>query len=228
MRRIIVPARPGAFSALGLLCTDVLHDYIRSELGALDRLDPAHAEAHVSRTSRPRRRASLPRKASTRARRCSSAISTCVMPGRATSCACRWADLWQHTLDGNALAAARLALSTRCMRKSTATPPRRRPSKSSAIGCGFASPCRNTRRSRCRPARRRRRRSPQSKARGGCCSTPTRRSRPRSTIATSLPSARPSAGPAIVEQFDATTVVPPGWHAAVDRYGNLILERGDR
>src|SRR5260370_2866683 len=44
MRRIVVPARPGAFSALGLLCTDVLHDYIRSELGALDRLNPAHAE----------------------------------------------------------------------------------------------------------------------------------------------------------------------------------------
>ena len=35
------------------------------------------------------------------------------------------------------------------------------------------------------------------------------------------------AGPAIVEQFDATTVVPPGWHAFVDRYGNLILERAD-
>ena len=33
------------------------------------------------------------------------------------------------------------------------------------------------------------------------------------------------AGPAIVEQFDATTVVPPGWHASVDRFGNLILER---
>ncbi len=45
MRRIVVPARPGAFSALGLLCTDVLHDYVRSELGALDRIDPAHAEA---------------------------------------------------------------------------------------------------------------------------------------------------------------------------------------
>ena len=45
MRRIIVPARPGAFSALGLLCTDVLHDYIRSELCPLDRLDPAHAES---------------------------------------------------------------------------------------------------------------------------------------------------------------------------------------
>src|SRR5262249_38932657 len=45
MRRIIVPARPGAFSALGLLCTDVIHDYIRSELGPLADLDPAHAEA---------------------------------------------------------------------------------------------------------------------------------------------------------------------------------------
>ncbi len=33
------------------------------------------------------------------------------------------------------------------------------------------------------------------------------------------------AGPAIVEQFDATSVVPPGWHASVDRFGNLILER---
>ena len=35
------------------------------------------------------------------------------------------------------------------------------------------------------------------------------------------------AGPAIVEQFDATTVVPPGWRAFVDRHGNLILERTD-
>jgi N-methylhydantoinase A/oxoprolinase/acetone carboxylase beta subunit len=33
------------------------------------------------------------------------------------------------------------------------------------------------------------------------------------------------AGPAIVEQFDATTVVPSGWSASVDRYRNLVLER---
>ena len=37
MRRILVPPRPGAFSALGLLCTDVVHDYIRSELRPLGR-----------------------------------------------------------------------------------------------------------------------------------------------------------------------------------------------
>ena len=33
------------------------------------------------------------------------------------------------------------------------------------------------------------------------------------------------AGPAIVEQFDATTVIPQGWTARVDDYRNLILER---
>ena len=31
------------------------------------------------------------------------------------------------------------------------------------------------------------------------------------------------AGPAIVEQADTTTVIPPGWSARVDRYANLLL-----
>jgi N-methylhydantoinase A len=45
MRRILVPPRPGAFSALGLLCTDVVHDYIRSALKPLSEVTPAEAEA---------------------------------------------------------------------------------------------------------------------------------------------------------------------------------------
>ena len=36
---------------------------------------------------------------------------------------------------------------------------------------------------------------------------------------------RTDAGPAIVEQFDSTTVVPDQWTAAVDRFRNLILSR---
>jgi N-methylhydantoinase A len=32
-------------------------------------------------------------------------------------------------------------------------------------------------------------------------------------------------GPAIVEQFDATTVIPPRWTGRVDGFGNLILQR---
>jgi N-methylhydantoinase A len=32
-------------------------------------------------------------------------------------------------------------------------------------------------------------------------------------------------GPAIVEQFDATTAVPPGWRATVDGFRNLVLSQ---
>ena len=32
-------------------------------------------------------------------------------------------------------------------------------------------------------------------------------------------------GAAIVEQFDATTLIPPPWSGRVDGYGNLILAR---
>jgi N-methylhydantoinase A len=31
-------------------------------------------------------------------------------------------------------------------------------------------------------------------------------------------------GPAVVEQYDATTYVAPGWNALVDTFGNLVLE----
>jgi N-methylhydantoinase A/oxoprolinase/acetone carboxylase beta subunit len=31
-------------------------------------------------------------------------------------------------------------------------------------------------------------------------------------------------GPAIVNQYDSTTVVPPGMAVRVDRYGNLVME----
>src|SRR4029077_6517121 len=44
-RRILVPPRPAAFSALGLLCTDIVHDYIRSELRPLDAVSAEHAES---------------------------------------------------------------------------------------------------------------------------------------------------------------------------------------
>ena len=45
MARILVPQRPGAFSALGLLCSDVVHDYVRSELRPLGQVAPEHAES---------------------------------------------------------------------------------------------------------------------------------------------------------------------------------------
>jgi N-methylhydantoinase A/oxoprolinase/acetone carboxylase beta subunit len=33
-------------------------------------------------------------------------------------------------------------------------------------------------------------------------------------------------GPAIVNQYDSTTVIPPGLTAHVDRFGNIVIETG--
>jgi N-methylhydantoinase A len=43
--RVLVPPNPGAFSALGLLCSDVVHDYIRSEVRDIKDLPADHAES---------------------------------------------------------------------------------------------------------------------------------------------------------------------------------------
>jgi N-methylhydantoinase A/oxoprolinase/acetone carboxylase beta subunit len=32
-------------------------------------------------------------------------------------------------------------------------------------------------------------------------------------------------GPAVITQYDTTTVLPPGWRALVDETGNLVLVR---
>ncbi len=40
-----------------------------------------------------------------------------------------------------------------------------------------------------------------------------------------LPERAALAGPAIVEEFGATTVIPPGWRGAVDAHGSLVLAR---
>jgi N-methylhydantoinase A len=34
-------------------------------------------------------------------------------------------------------------------------------------------------------------------------------------------------GPAVIEQYDATTVVYPSWTASVDRFGNIVLSIGN-
>jgi N-methylhydantoinase A len=41
----------------------------------------------------------------------------------------------------------------------------------------------------------------------------------------SLREADTVSGPAVVEQVDSTTILPPGWRLVVDRFRNLLLER---
>ena len=35
----------------------------------------------------------------------------------------------------------------------------------------------------------------------------------------------PLQGPIVIEEFDTTIVIPPGWRASLDRYGSVILDR---
>jgi N-methylhydantoinase A len=42
-----------------------------------------------------------------------------------------------------------------------------------------------------------------------------------------LPVGTALAGPAVVEQYDSTTLLHPGWRLVVDGTGNLVLQAGD-
>ena len=43
-----------------------------------------------------------------------------------------------------------------------------------------------------------------------------------------LPSDCVLQGPAIIEQMDSTCVIPPGWTALSDQYGNILVERKEK
>jgi N-methylhydantoinase A len=223
MRRIIVPLRPGAFSALGLLCTDVLHDYIRSELRPLAQLDPSHAEAvfldieaeasaELREEGLDPSRANFERELDLR------------YAGQGYELRVPLAGLWKRALDaatmtkarerfdelhakihGHAAAEKAVELVSYRVRVRVSVPKY----KPQAFPHGRES-------------------SPGADAIKGkrqvffTADQPTDSTiidRDRLVVGTAFN------GPAIVEQFDATAVVPPGWSALVDRYRNLLLER---
>ena len=225
MRRILVPPRPGAFSALGLLCTDVVHDYIRSELWPLDRLDAGHAERYFREPRGQGRGGTWPKRGSTRSAarvRARTRHALC-RPGLRTAHAARRA-VGAIALDAAALAAARARFDDVHARiHGHAAGDGRRSRELSAAGARrvpkFApQPQRGA------PAGAATARSRQGDAprvlRGA-----TSRRRRRSTIASASPSARSLRVPPSSSSSTRRRVVPPGWHASVDRYGNLILER---
>jgi N-methylhydantoinase A len=223
MRRIIVPARPGAFSALGLLCTDVLHDYIRSELCPLDRLDPSHAESIFheveAKAAAELAEEGLDPKAAAYEREFDMRYA-----GQGYELRVPLEGLWQNALDAKALEAVRARFDDLHARihghaakeKSVEVVSYRQRVRVSVPK--FAPHMLEA-----RPAA-----APLPDAiKGARRVFFTAAEATEATIYNRdhLAVGAVFAGPAIVEQFDATTVVPPGWNASVDRYGNLILER---
>jgi N-methylhydantoinase A len=223
MRHILVPERPGAFSALGLLCTDVLHDYVRSELLPLARLDPAHAEAMFrdieTEAAAELRQEGLDPAAAAFERDLDLRYAgqgyelrvplTGLSHGRFDADALAQARARfdeQHTrIHGHAASEKAVELVSYRVRVRVEVPkygPRALPKAAAAAPApGAIKGKRQVYFDAERPTE------------------TTIIDRDKLAVGVSF------AGPAIVEQFDATTVVPAGWSACVDRFRNLVLER---
>jgi N-methylhydantoinase A len=219
MRRILVPPRPGAFSALGLLCTDVVHDYIRSELRTFAEVTAEHAEA-IFRQLEDAARAEL--------------AAEGMNPSDARFV--RELDL-RYTGQGYELRTSLEGLFLDRLTAGSLQAARERFDERHAHIHGHAAKERPVElvsyRLRVRvavPKYEPRETSPSPESAGavkgrrtislnGTSMQATLYERDRLGVGATV------AGPAIVEQFDATTLIPQGWRGRVDGQGNLILAR---
>jgi len=221
IRRVYVPLFPGLFSALGLLLADLRYDYVQSVPGRLDTVDPASLlrefEALVARVQEEVFRedlspaeVQLERLIDLRYARQSSELTLKIPESLAAAellqvLAKSFHDEHERTYgyrrenDPVALVSVRL--------KATA------PARSVGfreLGESFARTAGETGRPE---IARRAYFGPQMGERE------TRILRRSDLLGKSLP------GPLIVEEFDTTVVVPPGWQAEVDGYGNIVLQK---
>jgi N-methylhydantoinase A len=223
MRRILVPPRPGAFSALGLICTDVVHDYIRSELRPLAEVDADRVEA-VFGMLEAMARAELDAEGLNAADASSARELDLRYTGQGYELRTPLDGLFADALTTDSLARAREKFDERhAQLHGHAAKERPVEVVSYRLRLRVAVP-KYEPRDEAVPASPR---PPESKG--------------RRTIHLDGASAREAVlyerdvldvgaavtGPAIVEQFDATTVIPPGWRAQVDRRRNLILHKGE-
>jgi N-methylhydantoinase A len=222
MRRILVPPRPGAFSALGLLCTDVVHDYVRSELRPLSDITADHVEAIFAGLA-------------------AKARGELAAEGMNAADASWWRELdLRYAGQGYELRTPLDGLHAGRIAAATLKDARHRFDERHAQIHGHAAKDRPVElvsyRLRVRVA------VPKHEPRAEPPGAPRRATPARKgertvyfEAATGVPATlyerdaldvgMTVAGPAIVEQFDATTVIPPLWRAEVDRYRNLILTR---
>jgi N-methylhydantoinase A len=220
---ILVPPRPGAFSALGLLCTDVVHDYIRSGLQPLAAVAPAHAEA-IFRTLENKARAELVAEGLDPAAAGFARELDLRYSGQGYELRTPLDGLFDGELTTAALAAVRARFDARHaqihghaaaerpvevvsyrLRLRVAVPkyqPRAEPELPGVTTTAAAV-----------KGRRR-------ILMGGAHAEALLYERDRLAVGATL------SGPAIVEQLDATTIIPAGWGARVDGLRNLVLERG--
>ena len=220
MRRILVPPQPGAFSALGLLCTDVVHDYMRSELRPLAEISAAHAEQifqELERKARDELEAEgMDSGAGSFARELDLRYS-----GQGYELRIPLAGLLEGEIAPATLSAIRERFDTRHA-ELHGHAAKERPVEVVSYRLRLRLPVPKYEPRKAAPAASEQRDERAVKGKrpvwfyGGTVQA-TLYDRGRLAIGAVLD------GPAVVEQFDATTVVPLGWRGHVDAYRNLIL-----
>lgn len=223
MRRILVPPRPGAFSALGLLCTDVVHDYIRSDLKPLATVAPEHVE-DIYRQLESKARAELEAEGMRIADACFSRELDLRYTGQGYELRTSLDGLFDGRLSASSLAAARARFDERHAQiHGHAAVNRPVEVVSYRLRARVAVP----------------KYQPQEEAQPATPQPLQHAEKGKRTLHLDGHTAVEATvyerdkldiggvitGPAIVEQFDATTVIPSGWTARVDGYRNLMLEK---
>jgi len=219
--RVYVPLFPGLFSALGLLLADLRYDYVQSVPGRLDAVDPtallhefdalaARVREEVFREEISPAGVQLERFIDLRYARQSSELTLKVPEAIAASDLPRVLSesfhaeherTYGYRRESDPIAIVSLRL------KATA------PARSVGFGELGESFARTVDGSYVPEVTRHAYFGPQH----GECETRILR---RSDLAGNT-----LAGPLIVEEFDTTVVIPPGWQARTDGYGNIVLER---
>ena len=215
--RVLVPPNPGAFSALGLLCTDVVHDYIRSDLKLVSAVPVSSAaaifadllskaEAALSREGLLDRARAVQRTLDMRYAGQGYELPVRVEDGAVSAeLLARAVSAFHEShreLHGHAALDQPVEIVSYRLRVRVQVP-RYKSTPVRSVASGAPRPLKHR-------------------------MVYFKSTEPVNTpvfARVDIPSGLTVQGPAIVVQLDATTVIPPGWSALVDDFGNLLLER---
>jgi N-methylhydantoinase A len=219
MREVVCPPIPGAFSALGLVGTDLRRDYVRTLYVTTDKVDPAAIEAAfasleaegaamLDRAGIARERRRFERTIDARYARQSYELSVPAPAGRidaaavakiATAFHARHAQTYGHDnrTEPVQLVSLRLAAVGTIPPLTVRQPPA--PAGSDAV---------------------KDRREVWFRSKGALAATVLDRAR--------MPEGALQVGPAVIESLDSTILVPPGWQACMDAQGFVIMTEADK
>jgi N-methylhydantoinase A len=221
MKRILVPARPGAFSALGLLCTDVVHDHMRSDLKPLEMITAEMAEKIYEELQKKAiddlitegldpEKAYFSREIDLRytgqgyeLRTSLEGLFSGKLSSRSLIAVRSRFDELHEKIHGHSASNRSVEVVSYRLRVSVQVPKYQLKTEA-AISKDMGNPIKGER---------------LIYPRGDEAENAVVYERERLWVSDTFK------GPAIVEQFDATTVIPKGWSATVDAHLNLILER---